>query len=204
MTQGNPETPEIIEQSPSRPRWLGWLIFSFIVIFPIVGLGILALIGFQQTPVGEPSHCVATLLDDVQIRLDIEPFEAANRYFERHTFSRIEADGTLTEILSNARPNPISVDCDTNILQPTADHIVVWNGMAVGWSSDNAQTWDIWEVCDAPRPSFGCVDREYISDVTVSGANMITIRVFAPEGNYQLSTVSGGVSWDFGMLSGGE
>lgn len=183
------------EKSMSR-RWLVFGIFSFLVLFPILGLFLLTAIAFQPTPAGEVTGCTATNdSGTLTIELTIEPVEISGRYFETHTFAQISDADEPDVIFTTSRPSPDETTCEQNILFPAEDAIVVWNGAAVAWSSNTGESWHMWELCDEPRPSFGCVDRERIEQVTVQSATAGQIDVFAPEGSYTLTTDDSGESW---------
>lgn len=177
-------------------RWLVFGIFSFIVAFPILGLFLLAAIAFQTTPAGEVTDCTVTNdSGTITVALTIEPIEVSGRYFETHTFAQISDSDESDVIFANTRPSPDETTCEQNIIFMDSEAVVVWNGAAVAWSENAGDSWRIWEMCDEPRPSFGCVDRERIERVTVESATSGQIDVYAPEGSYSIVTGDAGENW---------
>jgi len=182
------------ETGETRRAYL--LAFLVIVAFPLAAFIGLTAFAFRPTPIGEPSECIVQATEQRWLRLRVQALEISQRDYEDHAFAiSQDAGATWTPIFTNTRPEPPSATCEDNIQVFSETGLLAWNGAAVAVSDDGGATWRLWELCDEPRPSFGCVDREQIRAVTFESVQRGQVAVFAPEGSYQLETGDGGQSW---------
>gem|GEM_PF-3502426 len=155
------------------------------------------LVAFFPTSRGDVDVCDVATPAGGTLQLQIQPLTVGGVYHEAHQFlyraSNADAWQTLIDMtLPTPRP---AVTCEDNLRILSPQTWAVWNGKAVSLSIDSGQTWQIWEICDAPRPEFGCVAAEYIQSVTLDDAGRILVEITAPEGDYRVVTENGGESW---------
>lgn len=182
-------------QAPERRN--DRLIIFVLITGPLILMIVSLLVAFFPTSRGNVDVCDVATSTGGTLRLQIQPLTVGGIYHEAHQFLYRASDAddwqTLIEMtLPTPRP---AVTCEDNLLVLGPETWVVWNGKAVSLSIDSGETWQMWEICDAPRPEFGCIAAEHIQSVTLDEVGRIVVDITAPEGDYRVLTENGGESW---------
>lgn len=184
------------EKGGGRRTWL--LLLLIFVVLPLAVIG--AFLGFGLAPreLGEPFVCERSFDGIGTGRLEVQPAEAGGRYFEEQFFTfRGEGDEEFREVLTLRPPTPRGdLSCEANMLATEDDSLLFWAEEALAISEDAGLTWQLWAVCDDPRPEFGCREAEYIQSIDFAGVDELAVSVFAPEGNYAVVSADGGRTWE--------
>jgi hypothetical protein len=191
----NPNSPDSQQVEERKTIWrtniIMWVLILVIPIALFLGLERLA---FATIPAGDIVVCEREL-GALEARITVEPFRMGQIYHERQLIeiNRGEVWEPVIDMVLNLPE--LTPTCDTNL--GNAQNLVwVWNGKTIALTNDEAISWQTWEICDEPRPDFGCVRDEYIQSTELSDDGLL-VSVSAREGNYQVLTPDQGMNWQF-------
>ncbi|QPC81617.1 hypothetical protein G4Y79_18255 [Phototrophicus methaneseepsis] len=178
----------------------GRIVLVIITIVPLLLMIGVAVIGLRTENAGEAWSCTADLANGGVMTLTVQPKTVSSVYYEDQIFTYQpvpEGESTVVMQMGVSQPT-MTMRCDENI-GSAAQVLWVWNEKGMTVSADEGESWHLWEICDEPRPEFGCTPPEHIQAVSFVASGEGSVDVFAPEGSYQVMTEDGGATWQMTM-----
>jgi hypothetical protein len=182
--------------SESSSRRNGRAVLIFVAIAPLVLMVVVTFLALQTQNAGEARTCMVNVETGGTVTMVAQPMTVSGVPYEDYTFDyRTQPDSDPVQIMQMGVSRPTdSVNCADNI--GSADTVVwVWNDKGMAISPDAGENWYTWEVCNEPRPAFGCTVPEHIDGATFEASGAGSVHVYAPEGSYEVITDDGGATW---------
>lgn len=156
---------------------------GLLILFTIPALltvgAMFVVIWMGRIPGGNETICEQNLNDSLTARLTIYAYQAGLSLFETQTIA-VNQNGTWQELASDTVQWPQGISCENNIIELGTGVFLLYNEKSLALSDNNGETWQVYNVCDEPRPVSGRCDADPLAlhniNIDESGAGQFTVR----------------------------
>lgn len=137
------------------------LLFSVPALLTIGAMFIVIWMG--RIPGGTETVCERQLDQTNTVRLTVYAYQAGLSRFETQTIS---VNGN--ELASDTVQWPAGIDCKSNIIELSDTSYLLYTEKTIILSDNAGESWQLYNVCDEPRPTSGRCDADPLSLLNIS------------------------------------
>jgi hypothetical protein len=169
-------------------RGIVGLLMLFIIPALLTVGAMFLVIAMGRIPGGTERSCERVLNDSYSIRLNIYAYQSGLSLFETQTIA-VSHHRVWQDLASDTVQWPRGIDCEKNIVELSANVFLLYNEKTLALSDNAGESWQVYNVCDEPRPGSGRCDPEPLNLLDMS---------FAPDGSGRF-TVRESITDEYGQ-----